>query len=253
MMNRPARNKTGRQNFMSATANLFVPEIADLEGEQEFSLPLPAVLFGDPRQNYFAPPAPAEVCEAIVSHYESRLNAADGAVLHLGADRGELMEVLRQHGFAVMGCEPLPGPTRLARAMHGFDARTLHCSSAEKFLQWMQRIGQKAQAVFFRHGWEHNLELQALLSPMADILCDGGRIIAVLPPPAADHPREAHLSFLYELAVAGASSNAGFEIESVDCDFDSRFMAFVLKKMPTLTRDSACHAAASGSAEIFLP
>ena len=225
---------------MSATANLFAPDIADLEGEPEFSSPLPAVCFEDARQNHFEQPDPAgpssmaelrrvDACEAIVSHYESRLNAADGAVLHLGADRGELMETLRQHGFAAMGCEPSPGPTRLARAMHGFDARTLHCSSAEHFLQWIRRIGQKAQAVFFRHGWEHNLEFQALLSPMADILCDGGRIIAVLPPPGADHPREAHLSFLYELAIAGASSNTGFEIESVDCDFDCRFMAFVLK------------------------
>ena len=217
---------------MSATANLFVPEIADFGGEPEFSLPLPAVHFDDVRQNDFEQPDQTGACEAIISHYESRLNAADGAVLHLGAGRGELMETLRQHGFAVMGCEPSPGPTRLARAMHGFDARTLHCSSAENFLQWMRRIGQKAQAVFFRHGWEHNLELQALLSRMADILRDGGRIIAVLPPPAADHPREAHLSFLNELAVAGASSSASFEIESVDCDFDSRFMAFVLKKIP---------------------
>jgi hypothetical protein len=53
----------------------------------------------------------------------------------------------------------------------------------------------------------------------------------VLPPPDADHPRVAHLSFLNELAVAGASSSASFEVESVDCDFDSRFMAFVLKKI----------------------
>jgi SAM-dependent methyltransferase len=217
---------------MSATANLFVPENADWEGEQEFSLPLPAVLFDDDRQNDFEQPDRTGAFEAIVSHYESRLNAADGAVLHLGAGRGELMETLRAHGFAVMGCEPSPGPTRLARAMHGFDARTLHCSSAEKFLHWMLRIGQKAQAVFFRHGWEHNLELQALLSRMAEILQDDGRIIAVLPPADADHPREAHLSFLNELAVAGASSSARFEVESVDCDFDNRFMAFVLKKSP---------------------
>ena len=215
---------------MSATANLLVPENADLEGEFEFASPLTAVLFDGDRQNDFAEPDPAAACEAIVSHYESRLNAADGVVLHLGAGRGELMETLRQHGFAVMGCEPLPGPTRRARAMHGFDTRTLHCSNAENFLHWMRRIGQKAQAVFFRHGWEHNLEFQALLPRMADLLSDGGRIIALLPPPPADHPREAHLSFLYELAVAGASSNACFEIESVDCDFDSRFMAFVLKK-----------------------
>jgi len=226
---------------MSATANLFAPDIADLEGEPEFSSPLPAVCFEDARQNHFEQPDPAgpssmaelrrvDACEAIVSHYESRLNAADGAVLHLGADRGELMETLRQHGFVVMGCEPSPGPTRLARVRHGFDARTLHCSSAENFLDWMHRIGQRPQAIFFRHGWEHNLELQALLSRMADVLRDGGRIIAVLPPPDAEHPFEAHLSFLNELAVAGASSNACFEVETVDCDFDSRFMGFALKK-----------------------
>ena len=214
---------------MSATANLFVPETADLREEAEFSLPLPAV-FPDDRQNHFEQPAQTDVCEAIVSHYESRLNAADGVILHLGAGRGELMETLRGHGFAVIGCEPLPGPTRLARAMHGFDARTLHCSSAEHFLGWIKRVGEKAQALFFRHGWEHNLEFQALLSRMAEVLQDDGRIIAVLPPPDTDHPAEAHLSFLNELAVAGASSSASFEVESVDCDFDGRFMAFVLKK-----------------------
>jgi SAM-dependent methyltransferase len=216
--------------MMSATANLFVPEIAELEGEPEFPSPLPAVRFDDVRQNSFEQPDQTGACEAIVSHYESRLNAADGAVLHLGAGRGELMETLREHGFVVMGCEPSPGPTRLARAMHGFDGRTLHCSSVEIFLHWMRRIGQKAQAIFFRHGWEHNLEFQALLSRMAEVLRDGGRIIAVLPPPDAEHPREAHLSFLNELAIAGAASLPSFEVESVDCDFDSRFMAFVLKK-----------------------
>jgi len=210
---------------MSATANLFVPENAGLEGELEFSSPMPAVFIDGDRQNGFEQPDWTGACEAIVGHYESRLNAADGAVLHLGAGRGELMETLRQHGFAVMGCEPSPGPTRLARVMHGFDRRTLH---------WVQRIGQKAQAVFFRHAWEHNLEFQALLSRMAEILRDDGRIIAVLPPPDADHPREAHLSFLNELAVAGASSSASFEVESVDCDFDCRFMAFALKKTAIL-------------------
>ena len=228
---------------MSATANLFAPEAADLEGELESSSPPPAVLFDD-RHNCFEQPDQTVACEAIVSHYESRLNAADGAVLHVGAGRGELMETLRQHGFAVMGCEPAAGQSRLARAMHGFDARTLHCSSAENFLHWMQRIGQKAQAVFFRHDWEHNLELQALLSRMAGILRDGGRVIAVLPPPDAGHPIEAHVSFLNELAVAGASSSACFEIETVDCDFDNRFMAFVLRKVGA-SRNADCEASRS--------
>jgi hypothetical protein len=132
-----------------------------------------------------------------------------------------------------MGCEQSPGPARLARMMHGFGACTLHCSSAEDFLYWMQRIGQKAQAVFFSHSWEHNLEFQALLSRIAEILHDGGRIIAVMPPAGASHPREAHLSFLNELALAGASSSASFEVETVDCDFDNRFMAFVLRKANT--------------------
>ena len=216
---------------MSATASLFASETADLEDELQFSSPLPAAFFDD-RQNHLSEPGgPTANCEAIVSHYESGLNAAHGAILHLGAGRGELMEMLRQHGFTVMGCEPSPRPTRWARATHGFDARTLHCSNAENFLNWMRRIGQEAQAIFFRHDWEHNLEFQALLPRMAEILRDGGRIIAVLPPPAADHPREAHLSFLNELAAAGASSSACFEVESVDCDDGNRFMAFVLKKV----------------------
>ena len=215
---------------MSATANLCLPDTAIWEGETELSSPLSAIYFEGAQQNYFEEPNETGACEAIVSHYESRLNAADGVILHLGAGRGELMDTLRQHGFAVMGCEPSPHPTRMAQETHGFDARTFHCSSAENFLRWTQRIGKKAQAVFYRHDWEHNLELQALLPRMAEILHDEGRVIALLPPPVADYPREAHLSFLYELAAAGTSSNAGCEIESVDCDFDGRFMAFVLRK-----------------------
>lgn len=216
---------------MSATASLFQPGIADGGDEPEFSSPFPAVAFDERDWDYSPESGQPDTCEAIVGHYEFRLNAADGAVFHLGAGRGELMKILREHGFTVMGCEPAPGPARLARTLHGFDARTLHCSSAEKFLLWMRRIGQKAQAVFFRHDWEHNLEFQALLPRLADILRDEGRVIAVLPPPDADHPHEAHLSFLNELALAGASSGAGFEVESVDCDFDNRFMAFVLRKV----------------------
>ena len=224
---------------MNATVNLFVPGNADYEDGFEYSPPGPTVLLDDGRQHVFEGLEPAAACEAIVSHYESRLNAADGMVLHLGAGRGELMEILRQHGFAIMGCEPSPGPTRLARVLHGFDRHTLHCSSAETFLHWMRRIGQKAQAIFFRHDWEHNLEFQALLPRMAELLDEGGRVVAVLPPPDAGYPYEAHLSFLNELAAAGAAGTASFEIESVDCDFDNRFMAFVLRKVGA-SRNSGC-------------
>jgi hypothetical protein len=229
MMNRPARKMHGKI-FMSATANLCLPETAIWEGETELLSPLSPFVFDGVRQNTFEEPDETGACEAIVNHYESRLNAADGVILHLGAGCGELMETLRQHGFDVMGCEPSPRPTRLARETHGFDTRTLHCCSAEKFLLWTQRIGQKAQAVFYRHDWEHNLELQALLPRMAEILNDEGRVIALLPRPVADYPREAHLSFLHELAAAGASCDSRFEVESVDSDFEGRFMAFVLKK-----------------------
>lgn len=170
--------------------------------------------------------------EAIVSHYESRLDAANGVVLHFGADRGGLMDALRRHGFSVMGCEPLPHPTRLAREKHGFDTRALHCSNAESFLRWLRRIGEKAQAVFFRHGLEHNLELQALLPKIAEILHDEGRIIALLPPSSEDYPRTAHLSLLTELAVGCASCGAHFEVEGIDCDLENRFTGFVLKKTP---------------------
>jgi SAM-dependent methyltransferase len=215
---------------MSASANLFASETAVWEDELEFPSPPPSIFSAADRQNQLEEPDQTGVCEAIVSHYESGWNAADGVILHLGAGRGGLMETLRQHGFSVMGCEPSPRPTRLARAAHGFDARTLHCSSAENFLRWIGRIGQKAQAIFFRHGWEHNLEFQALLPQMAEILRVGGRIIAVLPPSATDYPREAHLSFLNELAIAGASCCCGFEVEGVDCDPENRFMAFVLRK-----------------------
>jgi SAM-dependent methyltransferase len=209
---------------MSATAKMLVLE----ESRDEESIFLPTIVFNKPAS--FAEPAIAHMCEAVVSHYECSLNAADGVVLHLGAGRGELMETLREHGFSVMGCEPAPRPTRLAGNPR-FDALTFHYSSAENFLQWVRRIGQKAQAVFFRHTWEHNLELQALLPRMAEVLREDGRIIAVLPSPSADYPPEAHRSVLNELAVACASSSSRFKIESVDCD-SSSFMAFVLKKIP---------------------
>ncbi len=168
--------------------------------------------------------------EGIVSHYEPRLNAANGAILHFGAGCGELMETLRAHGFAVMGCESSVCRVEQARRACGFDARTLHCCNAENYLRWVQRIGQKAQAVFFRHDLEHCLELHALLPRMAGILRETGLLIALLPPPEAGHLREAHLSFLNELAVGCASCGGHFEVESVDCDFDNRFMAFVLRK-----------------------
>ena len=217
---------------MSATADLHLPDIEALEDELEFSTPLPAYIWGRDRQSHFAGSDwPDTDFEAVAHHYEKELNAADGVILHLGAGRGELMESLRDHGFTVMGCESAARPTRLAQESCRFDAHTLHCSSAENFLNWLRRIGQSAQAIFFRHGWEHNLEFQALLPRMAEILRDGGRIIAVLPPPTTEHPREAHLSFLHELAVAGAASSTHFEVGRVDGDCGDRFMAFVLQKI----------------------
>jgi len=179
-------------------------------------------------------------CESIVSHYEPGLNAADGTILHFGAGQGDLMETLQQHGFAVMGCEPSVDLTEQARRVYHFDARTLHCCNVEIFLRWVQRIGQKAQAVFFRHDLEHNLELQALLPRMAEILRENGLLIALLPPPHPDHSREAHLSFLNELAVGCASCDGNFEVRGVDCDCENRFMAFVLKKTPVPLRYPAC-------------
>jgi len=184
-------------------------------------------------------------CEEIVSFYESRLNAANGTVLHFGAGNGELMEALRQHGLAAMGCETSALRVKRARRIHGFDARTLHCCNAETFLRWLQRIGLKAQAVFFRHDLEHSLELQALLHRFAEVLRQDGLLIALLPGPDLDYSRDAHLSFLNELAVACASCDCHFEVDSVDCDDAGRFMAFVLKRSvpspgaPVLSRSSA--------------
>lgn len=192
-------------------------------------------------------------CEGIVSRYESGLNAANGVILHFGAGHGEMMDTLRQHGFAVMGCEPSALLAELARRDHGFDACTLHCCSAEKFLGWIHRIGQKAQAVFFRHDLEHSFELHALLPRMADILREDGRLIALLPPPDADYSREAHLSFLNELAVGCASCGGGFEVEGVDCGPENRFMAFVLKKTAASLRDPTRHAAVLDPAHAFPP
>jgi len=215
---------------MSATANLFVPEC--------FS-PQPAVFWDEARQNHFSEPAqPDPNWESIISLYEPKLNAANGIVFHFGAGSGEMMETLRQHGFAVAGCESSARRTEQARQAYSFEAHTLHCCSAESFLCWTHRIGQKAQAIFFRHDLEHCFELHALLRQMADVLCEDGLLIALLPPPNSDHSREAHLSFLNELAVGCASCNGNFEVAGVDCDYENRFMAFVLKKTSTSSRVS---------------
>jgi SAM-dependent methyltransferase len=185
----------------------------------------------DPLELFHASAGWAEAdCEGVVNHYEPRLNAANGAILHFGAGGGEMMDTLRQHGFAVMGCESSALRVERARRAYGFDAHTLLCCSAENYLRWVQRIGQKAQAVFFRHDLEHCLELHALLPRIADILRENGLFIALLQPPEVGHFREAHLSFLNELAVGCAACGGHFEVESVDCDFENRFMAFVLKK-----------------------
>jgi hypothetical protein len=217
---------------MRTATNLSALDAADSKDETALSTLMPADSPGGDRSNYFDGPGRA-ACEAIINHYETGLNAADGAILHVGAGRGEFMDTLRQHGFSVMGCEPSPLMAKLACALYGFDPHTLYCCNVEEFLRWAKRIGKKAQAIFFRHGWEHNLELQALMPRMEEILQNGGRIIAVLPPPASGYPREAHLSFLNELALASASCDVNFEIERVDCDEGNRFMAFVLKKTAT--------------------
>lgn len=202
--------------------------------------PVESHVAAPPEQNEAEDERPEANCEGIVSHYESGLNAANGTVLHFGTGRGELMETLRQHGFAVMGCESSALQVERARRTCGFDARTLHCCNVENFLRWVQRIGQKAQAVFFQHDLEHSLELQALLPRMAEILRENGLLIALLPPPHPDHSREAHLSFLNELAVGCASCGGNFEVRGVDCDFENRFMAFVLKKTPVPLRYPVC-------------
>jgi len=203
--------------------------------------PLPVEAFPADRPEWFETEVgQAEAnCEAIVSHFEPGLNAANGAIFHFGAGRGAMMETLRRHGFAAMGCEPSALQVERARRTHGFDASTLHCCNAEIFLRWLRRIGQKAQAVFFRHDLEHSLELHALLRQLADVLCENGRLVALLPPPNPNHSREAHMSFLNELAVGCACGDGNFEVAGVDCDFDNRFMAFVLQKVPASRCDSA--------------
>ena len=237
---------------MSATANLFEPEVATSEERLEFFSPVPAIFLGDARTERFSeltqPGAERKSnWENIVRRYESRLNAADGAVLHIGAGGGAMMDALRQHGFAVTGCEPEPAGAERARRAYGFDALVLHCCNAEKFLRWTARIEQKVQAIFFRHDLAHSLELQALLPRMAEILRNDGLLIALLPPPDSDHSREAHLSFLNELAVACASCPGNFEADSVDCDEENRFMAFVLRKVPAAASQSSSRRTISGA------
>jgi len=189
--------------------------------------------------------------EAIVSHFESRLHAAKGSVFHFGAGRGEMMESLRQHGFAVMGCESSTHRAQLARKTYNFDTHTLHCCNAEAFLRWTKRIGQKAQAIFFLHELEHCLELHALLGRMGEVLNEKGLLIALLPLPYLNHSSHAHLSFLNELAIGCASCDDHFEVVDVDLDFENRFMAFVLKKSAGFPRDPALPTAGFGSGETF--
>jgi len=257
MLSRSARKEEQITTFMSA-ANLlarkpFLDSNDSWRGAAPagfWDCPLPVEAFPADRPEWFETEVgQAEAnCEAIASHFEPGLNAANGAIFHFGAGRGEMMETLRRHGFAAMGCEPSALQVERARRTHGFDASTLHCCNAEIFLRWLRRIGQKAQAIFFRHDLEHSLELHALLRRLADVLCENGRLVALLPPPNPNHPREAHMSFLNELAVGCACGDGHFEVERVECDFENRFMAFVLQKIvPRSDPDESCQPRTRGT------
>ena len=70
-------------------------------------------------------------------------------MFHLGAGHGELMETFANTDSVVMGCEPVPGPTRLARETNGLRPADACIVSARKiFYAGCSGIGQKSQAIF---------------------------------------------------------------------------------------------------------
>ena len=174
--------------------------------------------------------------EGVVRSYKSRLNAANGLVLVPDAGDGGLMNALRRQGLAVMGCEPSVRLVQLARRKYGLDEHTFRCSEAEPFLEWLNRIGRKAQAVFLSRALEHVLNPGALWHQIANVLDEDGLVIAQV----ADDANEVGQGMANQSAVVRTAAQCGLKLENVDCNFVNSFTALVFKKTPIGQLDPAC-------------
>ena len=169
--------------------------------------------------------------DEIVRSYKPRLHAASGPVLVLGAADGRLMDALRRQGLEVIGCEPSARLTRFARQTYGFDECTLQCSEPDAFLEWLNRIGRKVQAVFLWRVLEHTFNPYILLRQTAAVLDEEGLAIVEVIPPASDDNCKIRFRLTREDAIVQTAIQCGLELESIDCDFDNSFSAFVFQKI----------------------
>ncbi len=164
--------------------------------------------------------------EGIARSYKSRLNAADGPVLVPDAGNGVLLDALRRQGLEVMGCEPSARLVQLARRKYGFDEHTFRCSEAESFLEWLNRVGRKAQAVFLCRTLEPFRNPKVLWRQIANVLDQDGLVIAQVEDDAAVMGQ----GMVNQNALVRTAAQCGLELENVDCNFANSFTAFVFKK-----------------------
>jgi Methyltransferase domain len=178
-------------------------------------------------QPVVASEAGKENWEGIARSYKSRLNAASGPVLVLGAGEGELMDALRHQGLLAIGCEPSARRAQWARRKYGFDDHTFRCSEAESFLEWFNRIGRKAQAVFLSRTLERVPHAKTLWQQVANILDEDGLVIAQV----AEGIVLTGQDMAKQHAFVPTAAQCGLKLENVDCSFENSFNALVFKKI----------------------
>ncbi len=216
---------SGRSNGL----DLLAPPRPRYKSASEWA-PAPLGDFGESEQDW----------EQIIRSYEWRLKAAGGPVLALGAGEGGLMSALQRCGLEVLGCEPSAPLARLGRRKYGLDESMLRSGEIGAFLAWLDRIGQRVQAVFLWRILEYVFNPYCLWHQLTKVLDDGGLIIAHVALLAADGARGMDQGLADENAIVQTAARCGLELKSVDCNSESSFTAFVFQKPADCQGDPAC-------------
>lgn len=145
--------------------------------------------------------------------------AARGRLLDIGCGNGTFLASMRERGWEVLGVEPDPEASRLARERYGLEVVT-------DTLEGAALPVSSADAITLNHVIEHVPDPVALLEECCRLLQPGGKLVAVTPNveslghrlfgarwPHLDPPR--HLHLFSQRTLQACAEKAGLRTESL--------------------------------------
>lgn len=188
---------------------------------------------------------------------------ASGAIIDIGAGRGNILQAVRRLGFRVGGCEPSPQLAEVAKAAYLLGPDILENRDADRYLAGLADRPQRISGFIIWHVLEHLRHPMPLLEKCLTIAPDA-RFFIELPLAIKPDIFSEHLFFPTPRTLVWIAEELGLDVELLQITADDRLRVFYrgrpadpeLVKVPdntTMDHLEATYAAMSPSFAHFAP